>query len=136
MNVFKMVTWRGLRSLGWLGLVVGLAGTGGVFDGVGPRAALAQGELFVTNSSGRGAGSPREFSITVYSLPASGNVAPHRTIQGDATGLEFPRGIAVDAANSELLVANLNAIRIYSRTADGNVPPLRTIQGAAAAAMV
>ena len=45
-------------------------------------------------------------SITVYSLTASGNAAPLRTISGAATGLAQPIGLAVDTVNNEMLVAN------------------------------
>lgn len=73
----------------------------------------------------------REPSITVYSDTAHGNVAPLRTIQGPRTGLNWPMGIAVDAARNEIAVANSgdDSILIFSRTADGNVAPLRVIRG-------
>jgi DNA-binding beta-propeller fold protein YncE len=69
----------------------------------------------------------------VYGQTATGNAAPLRTIQGGATGLSGPEGVAVDLVNNELFVANFgaNSITIYSRTATGNVAPLRTITGGA-----
>jgi DNA-binding beta-propeller fold protein YncE len=47
--------------------------------------------------------------------------------------LDFPEGLAVDTANNEIVVANIdnNSITVYSRTATGNVAPLRTISGGA-----
>jgi len=96
-----------------------------------PAAWAQEDELFVANFS--------THSITVYSRTASGNTAPLRTLQGGATGLSGPLGVAVDSVNNELVVANegtgtptsTNSITVYSRTASGNTAPLRTLQGAA-----
>jgi hypothetical protein len=95
----------------------------------GQTPAWAQEELFVTN-----AGSAD--SITVYPRTANGNVAPIRTLQGAATGLDNPQQVVVDTVNNELVVTNigisgLSSVRVYSRTANGNVAPIRTLQGAA-----
>lgn len=87
--------------------------------------ALAQDELFVSNNNSN--------AITVYALNASGNAAPIRVLQGAATGLANPSGIAVDLVNNELLVANKTppySVTVYARTASGNTPPLRTLSGA------
>jgi len=56
-----------------------------------------------------------------------------RAIVGAATGMAGPNGLAVDAVNNELLVANSlnNSVTIYARTAVGDIAPLRTIVGAA-----
>jgi DNA-binding beta-propeller fold protein YncE len=70
-------------------------------------------------------------SITVYGRTASGNVAPLRTIRGAGTGLTAPFGIAIDTANDEVLVANVDSITVYRRTATGYVAPRRTIKGTA-----
>src|ERR1700682_1923970 len=88
--------------------------------------AWAQNEIFVDNS--------RSNSVTVYTRTANGNVAPLRTISGAATGLNSPEGLAVDAVNNELFVANdfpaNGTVTVYALTANGNVAPLRTIAGA------
>jgi DNA-binding beta-propeller fold protein YncE len=87
--------------------------------------AHAQDELFVSNNNSN--------AITVYALNASGNAAPIRVLQGAATGLANPSGIAVDLVNNELLVANKTppySVTVYARTASGNTPPLRTLSGA------
>ena len=84
---------------------------------------LVHDELFVANGND---------SITVYSRTATGNAAPLRTIQGPATGLNFPLGLGLDLANNEIVVTNIGpSVTIYSRTANGNTAPLRTIQGPA-----
>jgi DNA-binding beta-propeller fold protein YncE len=72
-------------------------------------------------------------SIRVYSRTANGDVAPLRTIQGSKTGLNLPAGVAVDAVNNEIVVANDggNSVLFFSRTANGNVAPLRSIGGPA-----
>ncbi len=62
-------------------------------------------------------------SITVYSLTASGNDAPLRTISGADTGLAQPIGLAVDTVNNEILVANVNSITVYSRTRETATSP-------------
>lgn len=89
-----------------------------------PLACPAQDELFVSNSNSN--------AITVYARTASGNTAPIRVLQGAATALSSPSGIAVDLVNDELIVANKTApysVTIYPRTASGNTAPLRTITG-------
>jgi DNA-binding beta-propeller fold protein YncE len=70
-------------------------------------------------------------SITVYDGDANGDVAPLRTIQGPATRLDWPMGIAIDEASDELIVANNgdNSVLVFPRTASGNVPPKRVIAG-------
>lgn len=91
------------------------------FSNVAP----AQDELFVSNNNSN--------AITVYALNASGNTAPIRVLQGAATGLASPSGIAVDLVNNELLVVNKTppySVTVYARTASGNTPPLRTLSGA------
>jgi DNA-binding beta-propeller fold protein YncE len=84
-------------------------------------------EIFVANDF------PANGTINVYGLTANGNVAPIRTIAGSATGMDTPRGLAVDTVNNELFVVQVSApaIAVYARTANGNVAPLRTIVGAA-----
>ena len=89
-----------------------------------PFACAAQDELFVSNSNSN--------AITVYARTASGNTAPIRVLQGAATGLSSPSGLAVDLVNDELIVANKTvpySVTIYPRTASGNTAPLRTIIG-------
>jgi Lactonase, 7-bladed beta-propeller len=100
----------------------------------GPNAVaidLVNNEMYVSNFSNT---PPAASAIHVYSRTASGNTAPLRSIVGAATGLNSPRGIALDRVHNELVVANFgNSVTVYSRTANGNVAPLRTIIGASAA---
>ncbi len=85
---------------------------------------------------------PNPGRITVYSRTANGDVAPLRTISGAATGLQNPRGLAVDPVNNQVFVVNVDTddangppqpptVTVHSRTANGNIAPLRTITGAA-----
>ncbi len=94
----------------------------------------AAGEIYVSNVGSN--------AIVVHAIGASGNVAPLRRISGPATGLGLANcvgglppisGIAVDAANAELIVVNgaPPSITVFSQSASGDVAPLRTIEGAA-----
>ena len=80
-------------------------------------------ELFVANGTGN--------TITVYSRTASGDTAPLRTLGGGSTGLNAPRGIALDLIHDEMFVTNFasNSVTVYARTASGDTAPLRTISG-------
>jgi len=70
-------------------------------------------------------------SINIYARTTNGDKAPVRRIFGDSTGLNSPRGIALDNAHNEFFVVNSgnNSITVFARTADGNATPLRTISG-------
>ena len=76
-------------------------------------------------------GSFREPSITVYASDAQGNAKPLRTIQGPATGMNWPSGIDLDPASGELVVANnaADSLLFFRRTDSGNVRPARVIRG-------
>jgi hypothetical protein len=85
-------------------------------------------------------------AIFVYSRTASGAATPLRTIKGGSTGLGAPFGavigVAVDAANNELVVTRgsagnqNNAILVFNRTADGDVGPIRSITGLATGLLI
>ena len=90
--------------------------------------------LAVDTREQRGAGRELSSSITVYSRTAGGHLWQHvplRTISGPSTRLLNPAGLAVDAVNDEILVANIGSvsgpghqgypglITVYSRLADG-----------------
>jgi DNA-binding beta-propeller fold protein YncE len=70
-------------------------------------------------------------SLTIYSGDANGDVEPLRTIQGPASQLDWPMGVAVDEVNNEIIVANNgdNSLLIFPRTANGDAPPRRVIRG-------
>jgi DNA-binding beta-propeller fold protein YncE len=70
-------------------------------------------------------------SLTIYDGDASGDVAPLRTIQGPATQLDWPMGVAIDEVNDEIVVANNgdNSLLVFPRTASGDVPPRRVVRG-------
>jgi len=83
--------------------------------------------------------------VVVYSKDAGGDTQPLRRIQGDATGLDAPHGIAVDEKNRLLYVTTWGhhsnfripgtgrffppAIKVYSLDARGDSAPLRVITG-------
>ena len=93
--------------------------------------------------------------VIVYRKMAEGRESPLRELLGNATGLEDPHGVALDAKDDLLFVTNhgsvsyrgeessrgrrsfqkgsgkLNppSITVYPRDANGNVAPLRTISG-------
>ena len=72
-------------------------------------------------------------AIKVFSRTADGEVAPIRTIEGAATGLDFTSGIFVDLLHDEIFVAAITtqSVRVFPRLADGNVAPIRTLTGPA-----
>ena len=70
-------------------------------------------------------------AVLVFRLTDDGNVAPTRVLEGPATGIFAPTGLALDRVNNELWVANMGnyAATVYPITANGDVEPLRTIRG-------
>jgi len=80
-----------------------------------------------------GSGTINPPSITVYRRTAEGNAAPLRTIQGSATLLNWPTGLAFDGEANELFVANdaSHEILVFDSRAGGNVAPKRVLKGAA-----
>jgi hypothetical protein len=90
-----------------------------------PRPAAADTQIFITNSEAN--------LVAVYVRTATGSTPPIRTIQGPATGLNRPEGIALDLQNGEIVVANSNgsSITVYPLSASGDAAPLRTITGPA-----
>ena len=82
--------------------------------------------IYVSNNNASSGGG----WISVFSPNSNGNIAPARIIQGAATGLNEPGGIAFDASGN-LYASNHagNSVTIYASGANGNVAPLRTITG-------
>jgi DNA-binding beta-propeller fold protein YncE len=78
-----------------------------------------------------GSGLLKPPSITVYSLKATGDAAPIRTIEGPATQLDWPAQIYFDEEHGELYVANDvgDAILVFKGDATGNATPVRIIKG-------
>lgn len=76
-------------------------------------------------------GSFREPSISVYASDAHGNTKPLRTIQGPATGMNWPSGLDLDPASGKLFVANnaADSVLVFDRNDSGNVRPSRVIRG-------
>jgi 6-phosphogluconolactonase (cycloisomerase 2 family) len=70
-------------------------------------------------------------SITVYSMEASGNVKPLRTIEGPKTLLNWPAHMVFSEERGELFVANDadNSILAFRATDQGDVAPTRMIKG-------
>ncbi len=88
---------------------------------VTPSASGSAGEIFIADQAAP--------AIRVYSRTASGSASPLRSITGAATTLSSPGGLAVDATNAEVVVADYPNVRVFSRTANGNVAPLRVFGG-------
>jgi len=110
-----------------------IGGSTGLGGPVGVAVDLVHNELFVANYKVASGG-----SITVYSRTANGNVAPVRTIQGNATGLNLPQGLALtlDLVHDEIVVAssafttpNAGSIVVFRRTDVGDVNPIRKLEG-------
>jgi DNA-binding beta-propeller fold protein YncE len=70
-------------------------------------------------------------SLTIYDGDAKGDVAPLRTLQGPASQIDWPMGVAVDEVDNEIVVANNgdNSVLVFARTANGDVQPKRAIRG-------
>jgi DNA-binding beta-propeller fold protein YncE len=70
-------------------------------------------------------------SITVYAATAKDDTKPRRTIQGPATQLDWPMGLAFDAVHDEIVAANNgdNSILVFSRIASGDAAPVRVLRG-------
>jgi hypothetical protein len=70
-------------------------------------------------------------SVTVYAAGTHGNVAPIQTINGTATKLRYPDGIAVNSGGNIYVSDGLTRSRVmvFAAGAAGNVKPLRTIRG-------
>jgi len=70
-------------------------------------------------------------SIAIFSANAKDDQAPLRTIEGDATRLDWPMGIAEDSAHNTIVVSDNgdNSILIFDRQRGGNVAPVRIIRG-------
>ena len=80
-----------------------------------------------------GSGTNAEPSISVHALSAKGNDRPVRVIKGPKTQLNWPTGLAFDAARRELFVANDMgpSILVFDANAQGNVAPKRVLKGPA-----
>src|SRR4026207_2016112 len=96
----KMTRRRGIPTLAWISLIAAITGAGVMIEGGAPRAAWAQGEVFVTNYLGD--------SVTTYSRTARGFRVPLRIIGGPTTGLLAPPGLAGGKGHNETLVANIS----------------------------
>ena len=95
---------------------------------------LLHDEILVANSSYT---TPDSGAVLAFGRTDAGDVAPLRTLEGPATQLCNPVGLALDGATDEIVVANSNfgsgscaeSVTTYARTASGNLPPTRTLAG-------
>jgi len=76
----------------------------------------AKGWVVVTQSTTDLDAEPADIFVGVWSVEDSGNIAPRWKIAGPKSGLKKPRGVALNARNKELIVADmrLNAVLTYS----------------------
>lgn len=79
-----------------------------------------------------GSGTISPASISVHRRVAAGNEAAIRVIQGSATQLNWPTGLAFDSNRRELYVANDMgpSILVFDANATGNAAPKRVLKGA------
>src|SRR2546426_671829 len=107
--------WFGLAPL----LIIALACS----SSEGPSVPPGGKALYVVNSGAN--------SVAAYAPGASGDAAPTAVIHGGSnTGLNGPRGIALDAAGN-IYVANygVGTVTVYAPGASGNAAPTATIGG-------
>lgn len=78
-----------------------------------------------------GSGSINAPSIVVHKRTDSGNAPAVRVIQGPATQLDWPTGLAFDAERRELFVANDagSSVLVFDANASGNAAPKRVLKG-------
>jgi hypothetical protein len=102
-----------------------ISGTSTGLNGPNGLAVASDGTIVVANSGAPGGG-----SITFYAPSPTGNVAPIRTIAGTSTGLNIPRGLALDSAGN-IFVANelAGSVTEYPAGSSGNQAPTITIAG-------
>src|SRR2546426_4357216 len=107
--------WFGLASL----LIIALACS----SSEGPSVPPGGKAVYVVNGGAN--------SVAAYAPVASGDAAPTAVIHGGSnTGLNGPRGIALDAAGN-IYVANygVGTVTVYAPGASGNAAPTATIGG-------
>lgn len=118
-----------IRGLVLSGLIVVAACGGGGGGGTPPQPPAVGSVLFVAAS-----GTSAMLSYNNADV-VTGGAAPNRTVSGEATTLNGPRGLAIDLARDQAYIANgaANAVVVYAnaRAANGNTAPSRTIAGAA-----
>ncbi len=64
--------------------------------------------------------------VLVYSAGSTGNASPAAIIEGSKTGLDYPRGVAVDAGG-KIYVTMFEGISVFSEGNNGNVEPITKI---------
>lgn len=97
----------------------------GLNGGNAAAAVISNGQVYVSN--------PTNGNITIYPLKANGNISPAATLEGPATMITFPAGLAVDTAG-KIYVADEGpegggpgSILVFPAGASGNVAPLTAI---------
>jgi hypothetical protein len=69
-------------------------------------------------------------AVVIYAPNASGKASPIGSILGSATGLDLPKGVALDAsANIYVTNSGNNSVTVYAAGSTGNVAPVQTIAG-------
>ena len=111
-----------------------ITGSATRMDSANGLAVDTRGNLYVANSGGQANGKDQDMRVMVFVPGASGNVAPIRTIEGPATGLDTSSFLGFDAAG-DLYVANLGestgvtTVTVYPPGANGDARPIRTFRG-------
>lgn len=77
------------------------------------------GNLFVTRMGG----------VSIFAPGARGCVHVHRSIEGPATQLTEPTGIALDANNNVYVSDQSGEVAVFSASSAGNSTPIRIIKG-------
>lgn len=95
----------------------------------------SKGNIYVANDACCD-GNPVPPSVTVYAPGATGDVAPMRTITGDATTLTLPSDVAFDRSDNIYIADSRGGpapgngtVLEFTAGADGNVAPVATIVG-------
>jgi hypothetical protein len=84
----------------------------------------SSGKIYLTNAVSP-SGSFRS-QVFVYSAVSNGGASPVASIEGSKTGLDYPRGVAVDA-DGKIYVTMFEGISIFSAGGNGNVKPITKI---------
>jgi serine/threonine protein kinase, bacterial len=103
--------------------IAAIAGSKTYFDFPIGIALDSDGNIYVTSVHGAAAN-----SVEVFSARSNGNVSPTAVIQGSATELNYPMGVALDG-NNNIYVSNYDGapwVTVYTAGSTGNVAPTRT----------
>jgi len=98
------------------------------FSGISSSSGIAmdsKGTIYVANATG-GANFPNG-TLAIFRPGSYATTAPASVVGGDNTGLDFPRGVALDARGNISVLNSNDVVTVYPAGSAGNVTPSATI---------